>query len=206
MEKQPPPRGFEQMSFLEMKAYYDQELIQNSQVDAELQQAFSARETEIRLVLLGSRHSGKTTLAKSLCVRHGGMFAATSDREAVRRRVRTQLYEAIASLLEYAKDNGVTLPDAPFSAEALRGFASDGKFAVPANQIAAFITKDEVLNALINFRATNCGSCDNLCFYAGAAENILSSNYTPCPEDCIMLQEQDPAVKDFVSGAGPFRS
>jgi hypothetical protein len=206
MEKQTSPRSFDQMSLLEMKAFYDQELIMNSQVDAELQAAHSARLNETRIVILGSRFSGKTTVAKSVSAKLGGLYASTSDREASRRRIRAQIYENIASLLDYGKENGTALPETNLRSDSLRSCASSGNFSLPVSDIISFLSNKTTHDALNNFRASNNGVSDNLEYLAKNSEAIFASNYVPSADNCIMLQEQDSAVHDFAARVGNLSS
>lgn len=201
------PRAFDQMSFLEMKAYYNEELRLNDAVNAELEQTMTARQKEIRLVVLGPRNSGKTAISKLFATVFGRGVNDHTDPQVLKRPLRSQVYDSIRALFEYANENGITLPSAAnnFSEDVLKKAAEQDS--PRASELANLLASAEVKDAFLNFRSSKNGAADNFDYYSQHLERLAGQKFQPSDHDWVFLKETDSAVKDYsgsTAGYGTF--
>eukprot|EP01127_Copromyxa_protea_P004445 TRINITY_DN14307_c0_g1_i1.p1 TRINITY_DN14307_c0_g1~~TRINITY_DN14307_c0_g1_i1.p1 ORF type:complete len:342 (-),score=30.73 TRINITY_DN14307_c0_g1_i1:47-1072(-) len=155
-----------------------------------------AKRTPIKVLLLGTGESGKSTFSKQLKLIHGGGFGP--EEKAVYRRIVHQhlgyALEQIKALIEENADVKLT----PKNLEALASLPEEVEITAESAQLIKDIYADPSFDELSSHKSFH--QLDNTQFFLTNIDRIAKDDYVPTDEDCLRCRNATTGVQEMTIG------
>jgi len=152
-----------------------------------------SRKNTVKVLLLGTGESGKSTFAKQLKLIHAGGFT-NEERTAYRRIIQQHIVYSIDQLKSHIEENGeITLTKQ--NKDILAGFSEDVEVTLENATKIKSIYEDPAFKELMKSKAFH--NLDNTQHFLSQIDRIAQAGYEPSDDDCLRCRSATTGVQEM---------